>query len=99
MNTPPRGNDEEGQKEQGQNEPPPIRRRRRRLRRRPRRRRDDDESKEGDDQDETKVHRDPRTFLGKLGDADVESRRTNPDQEGNDKGPQALVVTPSLLLF
>ena len=91
MNTPPR--DEQGRNPRRPGAPRRIRRRR--GRRPPR----DDESKESKEGDETKEDPDPRTFEGKLGDADVESRRTNPDQEGNDKGPRPLLVTPSLLLF
>lgn len=59
----------------------------------------DDESKEGNDQDETKVDRDSRTFEAKLDDEAVVDARKNPGRRGNDKSPQPLLVTPSLLLF
>lgn len=73
--------------------PPRIRRRRRRPPRR------DDESKESKEDDETKEDRDPRTFKAKLDDEAVVDARENPDQKGNDKSVQPLLVTPSLLLF
>ena len=91
MSTPPRRNTPR--------RPPGAPRRRRRPRRDDESKQGDDESKESKEGDETKEDPDPRTFLGKLGDADVKSRRTNPDQKGNDKGPLPLLVTPSLLLF
>ena len=95
--------------EQGRNPRQPPR-----APRRPRRRRTaqpprdddetkDDESKESYEDDETKDGDEDieagLSFDAKLEKVDIESRRTNPDQKGNDKGPQPLLVTPSLLLF
>lgn len=85
MNTPPRG------PPRG----PPGAPRRQRTAQPPR----DDESKESNEDDETKVDRDTRNFQAKLDDEAVVDARKNPDREGNDKGPQPLLVTPSLLLF
>lgn len=93
MSTPPRPN------RPPQEEAPRAPQRRPRRRRTAQPPRDDDESKQGDDRDETKVDSDSRTFEAKLDDEAVVDARKNPGRRGNDKSPQPLLVTPSLLLF
>lgn len=96
MSTPPRPNR------------PPQEEAPRAPQRRPRRRRtaqpprdDDDESKEGDDRDETKDEdiEAGLSFEAKLDDEAIKDAQKNPGRKGNDKKPQPLLVTPSLLLF
>lgn len=70
-------------------------------RRPPRPPRRDDESKEGEDRDETKDEdiEAGLSFEAKLDDEAIKDARKNPGRKGNDKSPQPLLVTPSLLLF